>query len=82
MQIDRFRNTLIPVALITRLGAIVVTSILVTLALGLLIDKWLGISPCGLLLFMFIGIVLSIVGVYRTVQATYDEFAPPEEGRK
>lgn len=64
-----------------RLGAIVVTTILITLALGLWIDKRLGIAPCGLLLFMLIGVALSITAVYRTVQDVYEKYAPPKEGK-
>lgn len=62
-----------------RLGAIVVTSVLLTLALGLWIDKRLDVFPCGLLTFMFIGVAVSIIGVYRTVQEAYNESAPPKE---
>lgn len=66
-------------ALVIRLGAIVVVSVFLTLALGFWIDRQLDISPCGLLLFMFIGVGVSIIGVYRTVQEVYNEYAPPEE---
>jgi F0F1-type ATP synthase assembly protein I len=82
VPIKQLKDTVVPVALIIRLGAIVVGGILGTLALGILIDKLFGISPCGLLLFMFIGIIVSIIGVYRAVQDTYDNILPPEEGRK
>lgn len=68
-------------AVVMQLGAIVVTAIFLTLALGLWVDRQLGISPCGLLCFMFIGVIVSITGVYRTVQRIYDEFAPPKEGQ-
>lgn len=66
-------------ALVTRLGAIVVTAILVSLALGLWIDHQFGISPCGLLVFMLIGVVVSVIAVYRTIQDTYEEYQPPKE---
>lgn len=81
IAIKRYRETLGPMALVMRLGAIVVTAILLTLALGLLIDNRFGTSPCGLLLFMIIGVVISITGVYRTVQRVYNEYAPPKEGK-
>jgi F0F1-type ATP synthase assembly protein I len=73
------KETLGPMALIMRLGAIVITAIFLTLGLGLWIDKQLGSSPCGLLIFMHIGVVISIIGVYRTVQGIYDKYAPPKE---
>lgn len=63
-----------------RLGAIVVTAIFVTLLLGLWIDRRFGISPCGLLLFMIVGVVVSTLGVYRIVQDSYTKYAPPKEG--
>ncbi|MFQ5340393.1 MAG: AtpZ/AtpI family protein [Anaerolineae bacterium] len=66
-------------ALIIRLGAIVVTAVLLTLALGLWIDNRLGTSPCGLLIFMLIGIVISVTGVYRAVQQVYDQYGLPKE---
>lgn len=80
-SIDQFKEALGPVALVIRLGAIVVSAIFITLGLGLWIDNRFGISPCGLLIFMLIGIAISITGVYRTVQETYNQYAPPKEGK-
>lgn len=79
MPIKRYRETLGPMALIIRLGAIVVTATFVTLGLGLWVDKRLGISPCGLVIFMLIGVVISVVGVYRAVQRVYDQYGSPKE---
>lgn len=78
---DQFKETLGPMALILRLGAIVSTAVLLTLALGLWVDHRLGISPCGLLVFMLVGIAISITGVYRVVQDSYNQHAPPKEGK-
>lgn len=75
----RYRETLGPVALIIRLGAIVVTAVLLTLTLGLWIDSRLRTSPCGLLVFMLIGIVISITGVYRAVQQVYGQYGSSKE---
>ena len=58
------------------------TAVLVTLAVGLWVDNRLGTSPCGLLIFMYIGVAMSIIGVYRTVQGIYNKYAPPEEEEK
>ena len=66
-------------ALIIRLGAIIVTAVLLTLALGLWVDNRLGTSPCGLLIFMLIGIVISVTGAYRAVQQAYDQYELPKE---
>jgi len=68
-------------SVVMRLGAIVVAAIFLTLALGLWIDRYLGTSPFGLLFCMFLGVVLSIVGVYRAVQQVYDQYSPPKEGK-
>lgn len=61
-------------ALIIRLGAIVVATVLLTLALGLWIDSRFGTSPCALLIFTFIGVVTSTTAVYRAVQQEYDRY--------
>ncbi|MFQ5855392.1 MAG: AtpZ/AtpI family protein [Anaerolineae bacterium] len=62
-----------------RLGAIAATATLLPLALGLLIDSRLGTTPCGLLTFMIIGVVISIAAVYHTVQQEYDQYGSPKE---
>lgn len=64
-----------------RLGAIVVTAIFFTLLLGLWVDRQLGVSPCGLLLFTVLGVAVSTLGVYRTVQRSYAKYAQPKEGQ-
>ncbi|MFQ5594083.1 MAG: AtpZ/AtpI family protein [Anaerolineae bacterium] len=77
--IKQYRETLGPIALIIRLGAIVVTAVLLTLTLGLWIDNRLSTSPCGLLVFMLIGIVISVTGVYLVVQQVYDQYGSTKE---
>ncbi len=78
---NRFRETVEPMALIMRLGAIVVAAVFLPLGLGLLVDNRFGTSPFGLLIGMLLGVVLSIVGVYRAVKQMYDRYSPPKEGK-
>jgi F0F1-type ATP synthase assembly protein I len=81
LPIHRLKDTLEPLGLIMRLGAIVVTAVFLTLALGLWLDNRLGTSPFGLLSCMIIGVVMAMIGVYRTVQQVYDRYSPPKEGK-
>lgn len=78
---NRFRETIGPMALIMRLGAIVVAAVFLPLALGLLVDSRFGTSPFGLLIGMLLGVVISIIGVYRAVQQAYEQYSPPKEGK-
>lgn len=49
-----------------RLSSELVAGVLVGAGLGWLIDRWLGISPWGLIVFMLLGFAAGIVNVMRT----------------
>ncbi len=67
-----------PVALIIRLGAIVVTSTLLPVACGLWMDQRLHSLPILTLIGLLSGTLISVVAVYRAVLQSYEEYAPHE----
>jgi F0F1-type ATP synthase assembly protein I len=71
-QEHRVRNKFRPLILM-QLGLIMVSSILLSLAVGLWIDNWFGISPFGLLVAMLVGVSAGSLAVYRLVSSVLDE---------
>ncbi len=51
-----------------RLTTEMAAALLVGLGIGWLIDGWLGTSPWGLLVFLFVGFVAGILNAYRTAR--------------
>ena len=49
-----------------RLSSELVAGVLVGAGLGWLIDRWLGISPLGLIVFLLLGFAAGVVNVMRT----------------
>jgi F0F1-type ATP synthase assembly protein I len=54
-------------SLVTQLGFTVVTALVLSLLLGLWLDRQLGTSPLMVLVFSMLGILVGTVGVYRLV---------------
>ena len=50
---------------IIRLSTELVAGVLVGAALGWLIDRWLGISPWGLIVFLLLGFAAGVLNVMR-----------------
>ncbi len=48
-----------------RLSSELVAGVLVGAVLGWLIDRWLGVSPLGLIVFVLLGFAAGIVNVLR-----------------
>jgi ATP synthase protein I len=48
-----------------RLSTELVAGVLVGAAIGWLLDKWLGISPWGMLVFLLVGFVAGVLNVMR-----------------
>ena len=48
-----------------RLSAELVAGVLVGAAIGLLLDRWLGVSPWGLIVFLLLGFAAGILNVMR-----------------
>jgi len=53
--------------LITELGLVMASCILIGLGIGLFIDSKLQTQPFGLLLFLLIGIAAAFVAAYRMI---------------
>ena len=49
-----------------RLSSELVAGVLVGAGLGWLIDRWLGISPWGLMIFLLLGFAAGVLNVMRT----------------
>jgi F0F1-type ATP synthase assembly protein I len=65
------RKTVGPIAVIIQLGAVVVTTTLLPLIVGLWLDLQLRTTPWILLIGMLVGVVSSTVAVYRVITSLY-----------
>ena len=55
-----------------RLSSELVAGVLVGAGLGWLIDRWLGISPWGLIVFLLLGFAAGVLNVMRSAGACAD----------
>jgi ATP synthase protein I len=53
-----------------RLSAELVAGVLVGAGVGLLLDRWLGISPWGMIVFLLLGFVGGVLNVMRAAGVT------------
>ena len=56
-----------------RLSSELVAGVLVGAAIGWFLDRWLGISPWGLIIFLFLGFTAGVLNVIRSTGATKSE---------
>ena len=68
-----------------RAGVEVVSALVVGVVIGLLLDRWLGTTPWGLIGMFFLGAGAGIVNVYRAVTGVgyapgYRSMRKPEDG--
>ena len=75
MMQDVFRS----LGLATQMGAMVVTSILACLFLGLWVDGKLHSSPWATLIFMAIGTLVAVAGTYRLARSFMEEMEKSEK---
>ncbi len=68
---SRVRNTVGPMSVIIQLGAMVVVATLLPLFVGLWLDIQLHTVPWITLMGMLVGVVSSIVAVYRVIASRY-----------
>ena len=59
-----------------RLSTELVAGVLVGAALGWLLDRWLGISPWGLIVFLLLGFAAGVLNVMRAAGVTMGPKAP------
>lgn len=55
-----------------RLSTELVAGVLVGAAIGWLLDRWLGISPWGLIVFLLLGFVAGVLNVMRAAGVVRD----------
>lgn len=78
-RVDDKKETFKILPLITQLGLVMISSVGMTTALGLWLDRRLGTSFITVILF-FVGAVAGCQGVYRLVKKTYrDEGGKDDE---
>ncbi len=67
------RNTVGPISVILQLGAMVVVATLLPLFVGLWLDTRLRTVPWMTLVGMLVGVVSSVVVVYRVIASRYNQ---------
>jgi ATP synthase protein I len=61
-----------------RLSTELVAGVLVGAALGWLLDRWLGISPWGLIVFLLLGFAAGVLNVMRAAGVNTGSYRPPD----
>jgi ATP synthase protein I len=56
-----------PMAIAFRIGSELVAAMIVGVGGGLLLDRWLGTAPWGLIVMFFLGSAAGILNVYRAI---------------
>jgi ATP synthase protein I len=56
-----------------RLSTELVAGVIVGAGIGLLLDRWLGITPWGFIIFLLLGFAAGILNVIRTAKNSSDE---------
>ena len=69
-------NILYFLALVTQLGLVMISSIIIGMMLGLVADKFLGISPWGTALGILIGIAAGFYAVYQLIMKNLRKLGP------
>jgi F0F1-type ATP synthase assembly protein I len=67
------RKTVGPISVIIQLGAMVVIATLLPLFVGLWLDRQLHTAPWITLIGMLVGVVSSIVVIYRVITSRYKQ---------
>ncbi|MDR3516007.1 MAG: AtpZ/AtpI family protein [Azospirillaceae bacterium] len=75
-----------PIGIAVRLGVELLAALIVGVGAGLLVDRWLGSAPWGLIGMFVLGSAAGIVNVYRVVNGIgyapgYRKDKTPSQGR-
>lgn len=65
-----------------RLSTELVAGVLLGAAIGWLIDRWLGISPWGMIVFLLLGFAAGVLNVMRAAGVVRENRLDPPESRK
>ena len=64
-----------------RLSMELVAGVLIGAAIGWLLDRWLGISPWGMIVFLLLGFVAGVLNVMRAAGVVQPNRLEPPESR-
>ena len=65
-----------------RLSTELVAGVLVGAALGWLIDRWLGISPLGMIVFLLLGFAAGVLNVMRAANVSPNNTKAPPNSKQ
>ncbi len=66
------RQVIRDLAYYSSLGLMVALSIVIGLAIGLFVDRWLGIAPWGMFIFLILGIVAGFRNILMAMKRSKD----------
>ena len=65
-----------------RLSTELVAGVLVGAAIGWLLDRWLGLSPWGMIVFLLLGFAAGVLNVMRVAGVVHDNRLDPPDSRR
>jgi ATP synthase protein I len=65
-----------------RLSTELVAGVLVGAAIGWLLDRWLGLSPWGMIVFLLLGFAAGVLNVMRAAGVVHDNRLDPPDSKR
>jgi ATP synthase protein I len=65
-----------------RLSTELVAGVLVGAAIGWLLDRWLGLSPWGMIVFLLLGFAAGVLNVMRVAGVVHDNRLDPPDSKR